>query len=72
MIQEFRNVYIYGANIITNITAALQESQTTSISSSENVIVQAIKEVASEIRLYRRAYMFLVSVLRTTVTPYSY
>jgi hypothetical protein len=51
--------------LINSITQAIQEGATAGASSSENAMLQAVKELTSEIRLFRLAFMHSVSALKT-------
>jgi hypothetical protein len=58
-------MYTQGVQLITNITATIKETSIAGASSSDTAMLMAVKELTSEIRGLREAYMHVVSILGT-------
>lgn len=60
-LKEYREVYLQGIDLITAITAEIAKQSTTGASSADNAMLMAVRDLTSEVRAFREAYMAVVS-----------
>ena len=60
-LKEYRDVYLQGIDLITELTAEITKQSITSASSADNAMLMAIRDLTSEVRAFREAYMAIVS-----------
>jgi hypothetical protein len=60
-LKEYREVYLQGVNLITEISAEISTQSTSGASSADNAMLMAVRDLTSEVRAFREAYMAVVS-----------
>jgi len=63
--QEFKDVYLQGVTLITNISSEMQRQSTSGASAADNAMLVAVRELTAEVRACREVFMVVHSIVPT-------